>query len=112
MTHPINLWHGDANYLMITGTLLSKELVHPTVGSVVALKKGDPNALPLAEGCGRARILTPTPTNRELRALCKRDRYSTAEKFLDPKEHMVTVCGKCYTDTDEPVTGGLLTEIM
>jgi hypothetical protein len=45
MTHPAATFHGNANYIMTTGTLLSKELVYPTVGSVVAYKKGDPQSV-------------------------------------------------------------------
>lgn len=45
MTHPETALHGNANYIVTTGTLLSKELVYPTVGSVVAFKKGDPHSV-------------------------------------------------------------------
>lgn len=45
MTHPAAALHGQANYIVTTGTLQSKELVYPTVGSVVAFKRGDPQSV-------------------------------------------------------------------
>jgi len=39
MTHPSN-GHETAAYIMLTGTLPSDEMVYPSIGAVVALKKG------------------------------------------------------------------------
>ncbi len=41
MTHPVAQFHGIANYVMATGTIPSNDIVYPSAGAIVALKKGD-----------------------------------------------------------------------
>ena len=42
MTHPVAQFHGIANYVMTTGTIPSNDIVYPSAGAIIALKKGDP----------------------------------------------------------------------
>lgn len=56
MTHPSNA-HETAAYMVQTGTVPSNDLVYPSVGAVVALKKGAKGGLP-------PYIVVPSPLGR------------------------------------------------
>ncbi len=45
MTHPVCQFHGIANYVMVTGTIPSNDIVYPSAGAIVAFKKGDPQSV-------------------------------------------------------------------